>query len=50
MQVEEIVEENKLDNGELFTFTDNQVLEGLLYKGHSNSPKVNDLVLRLQLV
>ena len=30
--------------------TDNQMFEGCFYKGHSNSRKLNGLVLRLRLV
>ena len=50
LRVKELAEEHKLDNGELFILTDNQVFEGLFYKGNSNSRKLNELVLRLRLV
>ena len=50
VRVKELAEEHKLDNGELFIFTYNQVFERLFYKGNSNSIKLNGLVLRLRLV
>ena len=50
MQVKELAEEHKLDNGEFFTLSDNQVFEGCFYKGHYISRKINVLVLRLRLV
>ena len=49
MRFEELVEEHKLDNGELFILAYNQVFEGCFTKGHSNSQKLNVLVLRLRL-
>ena len=48
--VEELTEEHKLDNGELFILTYNQVIEGCFYKGYSIYRKMNGLVLRLRLV
>ena len=48
--VDEITNQNKLEDEELFIFTDNQVFEGCLYKGHSNSRNLNGLVPRLRLV
>jgi hypothetical protein len=42
--------EGRLDDAEIFTFTDNAVFEGTFYKGHSNSPKLNDIILRLRKV
>ena len=50
MQVEELAEEQKLDNGELFILTANKVFKGCFHKGNSNSHKVNELVMRLLLV
>ena len=50
MRVEEIAEEHKLDNGEILILTDNQVFGVCFYKVNYNSRKINELVLRLQLV
>ena len=50
MQVEELAKEKELDNGELLILTDNQVFGVCFYNGHSNSRKINELVLRLRLV
>ena len=50
VRVEELAEEHKLDNGEIFILIDNQVFEGCFYKGNYNSRKRNGLVLRLRLV
>ena len=36
VQFEELAEENKLDNGQLFNLTENQVFDECFYKGHSN--------------
>ena len=49
VRVEEISEEHKLENGEIFILTDNRVFEVCFYKGRSNSQKLNVLVLRLRL-
>ena len=48
--VEELAEDHKLDNRELFILTDNQAFEGFFYKFHSNSRKLNALLLMLHLV
>jgi hypothetical protein len=37
-----------LDRTELFMFTDNQTAESAFWKGHSSSPKLFDLILRLR--
>ena len=50
MRVEELAEKQKLDNEELFILTDNKVFEGCFYKGHSNSQKLNEFVVRIRLV
>ena len=50
VRVEELAEEHKLDNGEIFILIDNQVFEGCFYKGNYNSRKLNELVMRLRLV
>ena len=50
VQVEELSENKNLDNGELFILIDNQVIEGCFYKVHSNSRKLNELVIRIRLV
>ena len=39
--------EGRLEGKELFLVTDNEVFEGTYYKGHSKSPKLNDIVFRL---
>jgi hypothetical protein len=39
-----------LQDAELFVFTDNEVFEGTFYKGHSHSPKLNDLVLTMRMM
>ena len=49
-KVEEKADEGKLDDAELFVFTDNQVFEGTFYKGHSGNIKLDGLVLRLRKV
>ena len=49
-RVEELAEEHKLDSGDLFILTYNQVFEGYVYKGYYNSRNLNRLVLRLILV
>ena len=49
LQVEELAEEHKLGNGELFILTRKKLFEGCFYKGHSNSRKLNELVLILGL-
>ncbi len=36
-----------LTNHEVFVMTDNTAFEGLYYKGHSSSAKLNDIVFRL---
>ena len=45
--IERSVEAHDLDGPELFIFTDNQTAESAFWKGHSSSPKLFDLVLRL---
>ena len=50
VRVKELNEVKKLDNEEIFIFTDNQVFEGCFYKGHSNYRNLNGLVLSLKLV
>ena len=49
-RVEELAEEHKLDNVELFILTDDQVFEGFFYKWHYNPQKLNGLVLGMRLV
>ena len=50
VRVEELSEEHKLDNGEIFILKYNQVFEGCYYKGHYNFRKLNGLVLMPILV
>ena len=49
VRVKELNEVKKLDNEEIFIFTDNQVFEGCFYKGHSNYRNLNGFMPRLQL-
>ena len=50
-RIEKLGEEGKLDDTELFVFTDNSSYEGAFYKGHSKtSPKLTELVRRLRMV
>jgi hypothetical protein len=46
--IERAVLAHDLDATELFLFTDNQTAESAFWKGHSSSPKLFDLVLRLR--
>jgi len=48
LRLEDMEGEGKLDNSEVFVFTDNSVFEGTFYKGHSNSKKLNGLILRVR--
>ena len=41
VRAEEISKEHKLDNGEIFILTDNQVFEGWFYNGHNDSQNLN---------
>ena len=50
IRLEDMERESKLDNAEIFVFTDNVVFEGTFYKGHSNSKRLNGLVLRVRQV
>ena len=40
----------ELQEREIFAFTDNAVFEGTFYRGHSDSKKLNELILRLRQV
>jgi hypothetical protein len=46
--IERTVDTHDVDGSELFIFTDNQTAESAFWKGHSSSPKLFDLVLRLR--
>jgi hypothetical protein len=46
--LEEGMAEGYLENTELWVFTDNSTAESVFFKGHSSSPKLNDLALRLR--
>jgi hypothetical protein len=46
--IERSVEAHDLNGSKLFIFTDNQTAESAFWKGHSSSPKLFDLVLRLR--
>jgi hypothetical protein len=50
IRLEDMEKERKLEQAEIFVFTDNAVFEGTFYKGHSNSKKLNGLVLRIRQV
>ncbi len=50
-RIEKMGEEGKLEDTELFVFTDNSSYEGAFYKGHSKtSAKLTELVRRLRMV
>ena len=49
MKIEAMADEGRLGDREVFIFTDNIVFEGTFYKGHSNSPKLNEIILRLRI-
>lgn len=50
-RIEKLGEEGRLDDVELFVFTDNSSYEGTFYKGHSKtSPKLTELIRRLRMV
>ena len=40
--------DGKLQEREVFIFTDNSSFEGTFYKGHSTSRKLSDIILRLR--
>jgi len=46
--IEEAMQEGLLTDSELFMFTDNSTMESAFFKGTSTSPKLFDLILRLQ--
>ena len=46
--LEDMERDNRLASSEVFVFTDNSVFEGTFYKGHSNSKKLNGLILRVR--
>ena len=47
LRLEDMERDNRLASSEVFVFTDNSVFEGTFYKGHSNSKKLNGLILRV---
>ncbi len=50
-RIEKLGAEGRLNDVELFVFTDNSSYEGTFYKGHSKtSPKLTELVRRLRMV
>ena len=49
-KIETLGLEGKLEDRELFTFTDNSTFESTFYKGHSSSKKLNDIIFRLRMV
>jgi hypothetical protein len=46
--IERSLDRHDLSGSELFIFTDNQTAESAFWKGHSSSPKLFNLVLRLR--
>jgi hypothetical protein len=46
--IERSLKQHELAGSELFIFTANQTAESAFWKGHSSSPKLFDLVLRLR--
>ena len=49
-RVKHMAGEGSLTGNEMFLVTDNGVYEATSYKGHSDSPKLNNLVFRLHQV
>jgi hypothetical protein len=49
MKIEAMAKEGRLGDREVFIFTDNIVFEGTFYKGHSHSPKLNQIILQLRI-
>jgi hypothetical protein len=47
-KLEGLMEVGGLDRKEMFVFPDNSVFEGTFYKGHSPSPKLNEIILRFR--
>jgi hypothetical protein len=45
--IERSIEQHELAGSEMFIFTDNHTAESAFWKGHSSSPKLFELVLRL---
>ena len=43
LKVEELAKAGKLNDAELFIFTDNLVFEGTVFRGHSKLKKLNDI-------
>ena len=50
LKVEELGKAGKLNDAELFIFTDNSVFEGTFFRGHSKSKKLNDIIFRLRML
>ena len=50
VRIRSLAEEGRLDKREVFLLTDNQVFEGTFFKGHSNSPKLNDIIFELRRI
>jgi hypothetical protein len=46
--MEKLEEEGRLDQVEIFMFTDNSFFEGTFFKGHSTSKKLTGIILRLR--
>ena len=47
-QLEQLEKEGRLTDAEVMVFTDNSTFEGCYYKGHSESEKLSDIILRLR--
>ena len=46
-KVEELAKDGKLNDAELFIFTDISVLEGTFFREHPRCKKLNDIIIRL---
>ena len=49
-RIERLAEGGRLNDRELFIFTDNTTYEGTYYKGHSSSKKLTEIILRLRML
>ena len=50
LKVGELARDGKLNDAELFIFTDNSVFEGTFFRGYSRSKKLKDIILRLHIM
>jgi hypothetical protein len=47
-RMEKLEEEGRLDQVEIFLFTDNSSFEGMFFKGHSTSKKLTGIIQQLR--